>query len=121
MNQSQLKYARERAKKLYDKRVKDLTAAHTTEAVPMSDDDKLKALKAGAFRIVPAKDRPENGWRSSWANNVIFPGEVKGGLNTKTFAPAKDQLDKDYTALLDELVLGDNEQALALLRAFEAA
>lgn len=116
MNQTQVKYARERAASIYKRRCADLTKKHTVEAVILTTDEKLKALKAGAFTVKPAKDRRSN---YSWSENVIFAGEIKGGLDDK-YEMAKAQLDAAFTRLNDELVLGDNEQALRLLEAFDA-
>lgn len=119
MNQTQIKYARERANAIYTRKQNDLRKLYTTEAKLLSTDEKLKALKAGAFTIVPQKDRNDSGFRRSWDNFVLFTDEIKGGLNTDAFEKAKAKLDADFTRINDELVLGDNEQALKLLEAFD--
>lgn len=118
MNQAQLKYARERASTIYKKRVSDLRTAHTVEAKTLTNDEKLKALKAGRFSVPRKASSTHLSW---WHNDITFTDEVKGGLNSDTFDPAKAKIDTAYEKLIDELVLGDNEQALALLKAFEAA
>lgn len=114
MNQTQLKYARERASSIRKRREEVLKDKHTTPSIKLSTDDKLKALKAGAFKV--SKATPA----SLWYNSVTFTDEVVGGLNQKAFDAEKAALDVAYNRLIDELVLGDHEEALRLLRAFEA-
>lgn len=121
MNQTQIKYARERAAVIRKRREEALREKHTVTPKLLTDDEKLKALKTGAFTITPLKDRQTGNFRNSWINYVNFTGEVKGGLDLKAFNAEFEKLDAAYRKLIDELVLGDNEQALALLRAFEAA
>lgn len=117
MNQTQIKYARERAAAIHKRRSADLQAEHTIAPVTMTVDEKLKAIKSGAFSIVPPKDR-QSGYNSGWSTHVIFRDEVKGGLSP-SFGKAKAKLDAAFTKLNDELVLGDNEMALKLLEAFD--
>jgi hypothetical protein len=115
VNQSQIKYARERAGTLRNGREKTLREKHTTPSVSLSCEEKLKALKDGRFKVVKVAS---NDW---WHKGVNFTDEVKGGLNQKAFDKDLAELNASYTKLIDELVLGDNEEALRLLKAFEAA
>lgn len=117
MNQTQIKYAQERAKAIHAKRNTALREEHSITAVRLTTDQKYAALKAGEFSILP-KGKRYGG--SHWHHDIVFNNEIIGGLNHATYDPAKATLDATFTKLNDELVLGDNELALALLQAFEA-
>jgi len=117
MNQAQLKYARERAEKLFRDRLLSLKVKHTVVAVALSTNEKYEALKTGAFTIDKAANR--SGW--NWADAVKFKGESAGYINTDKLDADVAKLTSTYRNLTDELILGDNEKALELLKAFEAA
>lgn len=117
MNQSQLKYVKLRAEAIYNDKKKALREEHTTEAKLITNEEKLNAILTGDFTIM---DKPRGSfYRPSWWQYVNFHGEVIGGLNNDTYTPAAKILEDKFTQLMDELVLGDNRQALELLKAFE--
>lgn len=116
MNQAQLKYARARAERVFRDRKDAIAAKHTTPAVRLSDVEKLDALKAGAFKI----DKKAEGLRYGWERGVVFNGERDRKVNQPAIERETAELTEAYRKLEDELVLGDNETALALLKAFEA-
>jgi hypothetical protein len=111
MNQSQLKFARARAETILKRRLEALQTRLTTPAVSLSDEEKLTALEAGAFRICPATRY------RSWYNRVKFTGEY-GGLDAEAYALGEKDLRAQFAKLEEELVLGDNTAALEALRAF---
>jgi hypothetical protein len=118
VNQSQIRYSRERAKAIFERRERQLREAHTVEPKLLTTEQKLKSLKAGQFSV---SRTPYGGtYNPSWYQFVVFPDEIKGGLNQPAFDKAKAALDAAYTKLNDELVLGDNELALKLLADFDA-
>lgn len=116
MNQTQLKYARERAAKTFTARKAALEKKFTTPAVKLTSIEKLEALKAGKFKIDTKTDQ----LRYGWDHGVTFPAEKPRKFDQKGFDEALAALTERYDALVGELVLGDNEAALALLKAFEA-
>jgi hypothetical protein len=116
MNQSQIKYARERATAIHTKRTNGLQAQFTTPALRLSTEEKLAALKAGAFRTDPKAEDI----RFGWDRGVIFKAEKAAKYDKDGHVAAKAALDATFAKLMDELILGDNEAALAMLRDFEA-
>lgn len=118
MNQTQLKYARDRAAKILARRKETLEASFTVPAVELSCAERLEALKAGKFKV-DAKQL--NNARHWWHQAVTFTAERPKKYDKKGHEAALAVLQKSYEKLIDELVLGDNEQALALLKAFETA
>lgn len=116
MNQSQLKYARERAEKIYSAKRTAIVEKHTTEAVEFTTEQKIKAIKDGAYTV--DKSQMRDGWR--WADCIRFKGERNRFIDNGKVQAETKTLDSTYRKLMDELILGDNEKALELLRAFEA-
>lgn len=112
MNQSQIKYARERAEKI--KRSLLSKNAEKFKAKQLSDEERVKALKEGRFEVIAKK-----GSRLIYVSEVIrFEGETpEDGKGREKGAAA---IEAAYVKLMDELVLGDAEEALAQLRGFEA-
>ncbi|MBB3910129.1 hypothetical protein [Sphingomonas desiccabilis] len=117
MNQTQVKYARTRAQRIFESRKQALAVKHTTPAIRLSTEAKLAALKAGAFRIDATHDERRYGW----SHCVIFTAERGEEIDKAALEAETAELTETYRKHEDELVLGDNEAALALLRAFEAA
>lgn len=116
MNNEQLKYARVRAKDAYDYKLNILKREFTTQQIRLTPEQRIKALKDGNFTI---KKQP-SGNAYYLADVIDFPGEVNAVFDTVGYEAKAEVVRKAYNALTDELVLGDNEQALQLLRQFEA-
>jgi hypothetical protein len=115
MNQTQVKYARARAEALFKTRTAAIKAKHTTPAVKLTQAEKFDALRAGQFTIAPENSR------YGWSDCVVFTAARDETVDQDAIDREQAALAAAYRTLEDELVLGDNEQALALLRAFEAA
>ena len=115
MNQAQLKYARQRAEKIYVQKRQEIENAYTDEAVTLSTLEKVEAIKAGRIEV---SDTGRSG--HYWAYDIKFLDERPRVLHQEHAQPELDTLKKNYAKLMDELMLGDNEEALALLKAFEA-
>jgi hypothetical protein len=115
MNQTQVKYARARAEATFKARTAAIKAKHTTPAITLTKAEKLEALRTGQFTIDPDQSR------YSWADAVVFTAARDETIDQAALDAEQALLAAAYRKLEDELVLGDNEQALALLRAFEAA
>lgn len=110
MNQTQLKYARERAASIKRRREEKLNESYNGSK--MTNDKKAEAVKSGRFEVIGA------GYH--WYDRIVFLDDVRG-MTEDAYKKAFGDLKVEYDKLIDELVLGDNEQALALLKAFEAA
>ncbi len=114
MNQSQLKYARERAEKIKREKLAALANDPRFKGITMSTKERLRALQSGEFAVKPKVSGPECYLGSFLTFNGETPADTKG----------KDRevqaIEKAHAALLDKLYLGDAEEALALLEAFQA-
>ena len=111
MNSTQTKYARERAKDIFNDKMAELSKKYT--AKPFTTDEAIEALLAGKFKIVEV---PKN-YSNQWYNRVSFDDAPK--VDTEAHMEERRALQEKYRRLLDELVLGDNQEALKLLKAFK--
>jgi hypothetical protein len=113
MNSQQLKYARARANAILSKRTKAIRERWASKEKRLSPTEKLAALKAGEFAV----KKPLAGVDRYWWDYVIFTKEIDTdtvGMNTELAT-----LHEEFTKLMDELMLGDQEVALKALKAFE--
>lgn len=110
MNNTQLKYARERANQIYTEKLSKIRKAPKGFTL----QEKIKALRKGEFTV----DQELAGYHRL-ENAIIFTKEPKADV--EKVKREVEELDNQYNTILDELILGDNEQALLLLRAFEAS
>lgn len=112
MNATQLKYAKERAQQLYNTKSRQINEKYTV--TPLTTEEALAALEAGEFTL----KEPSGYYKNSWYNYVSF--NKAPTPDKKAQDKEQNELKEQYTRLLDELVLGDNQQALELLKAFES-
>ena len=110
MNATQMKYAKERAKDLYNARRIEIDNRYRPEALGL--DACLEAIKSGDFTL----KEPEGYGKQTWYNWVSFNRAPTP--DKKAQAKEQEDLKAGYVRLIDELVLGDNEKALQLLKAF---
>lgn len=110
MNATQMKYAKERAKDLYYSRLAEIDNKYKPESLGL--DDYLEAIKSGDFTL----KEPEGYGKQLWFNWVSF--NRAPSPDKKAQDKEKEDLKAAYVRLIDELVLGDNEKALQLLKAF---
>lgn len=118
MNQTQLKYARNRAEDIFITKRKEIEKRNTTDAVNLTDAEKLQAIRDGEFKVDSSYKK---GHYLSWHNGIIFTQEKRKIRNQEKINKETEILEQKYRNLTDELVLGDNEAALELLKAFENA
>lgn len=111
MNQSQLKYARNRAEELLKAKESAITKKYTTEAISLSNDEKIEAILTGSFEV-----NKGDGW---WYNRINF-SETPRKIDTDKRNLEVNKLRAHFTKIMDELVLGDNIEALKMLQEFEA-
>lgn len=112
MNQSQLKYARERAERI--KRDRQTAIRAKFAPVELPEKDRIAAIKRGDFTVKKSISR------LNYVSDILtINGETTRDQKSQDAALLK--LDSDYAKLMDELILGDNEKALELLKAFAEA
>lgn len=110
MNQTQTKYLRERAQVIYARRKKVVRDKFAVK--PLTVAQKIAAIKADQFEVKPNQDG-----KYGLDYSLTFPAEAQDNAALRDSALAT--IDREFTALLDELILGDNEEALRLLKAFD--
>lgn len=115
MNQVQLKYARERANDIYQRRCASIRTKYTEPEVVLTPAQKTKALKDGKFKV---KDTIST--YSHYLEDYVILEGVKPLTRDEVKIKAEtDALAKEYRKVTDELVLGDQEEALKLIKAFD--
>lgn len=117
MNQQQKKYALERITEIYKKKSAAIKEKHTTKAVRLSPQERLKAFKSGKFKIRP--DASTIGSYTDVVDIITFNDEAPEKADDKKISALQDALDKEYNRVRDEIVLGDPGAALELIRKFE--
>lgn len=137
MNQTQVKYARQRAQEIFNDKKAALKGKFSSPGKTLTLTQKLNALEAGEFTIVePASAQntanlssvylevysayPYRSNKSELEQRIRFNAETAPTYDTKAEDEAHKALKSTYLALTDELMLGDNQEALKLLKAFEA-
>jgi len=118
MNQLQVKYARQRAEAIYNDKRKDLEAKHRIGGVQLNIKQRLKAVVNGEITITePAAHQGPH----QWYYQISFNAEKQPSFDNDAYEAEGKKLKTSFNALMDELMLGDNQEALKLLKAFEAA
>lgn len=103
MNSQQLKYAKERLEQLYRQKSDALGSVYSWG---LTQEEKIRAFHDGDYGV----ELKNNGFV------VVFSGdEEKKEFKRKESVKLKEE----YNRIMDELVLGDQEQALALINQFK--
>lgn len=108
MNQTQIKYARQRLEKIYGEKRRAIEARY--KQTGWSFEQLIDFLKAGDFTVT--------GDRGYWAYNIKFPDPEQPDLEAKK--AEFEKLDKAFERTMDELIIGDSDLALELIKSFEA-
>ena len=111
MNQSKIKYLKSRVDDVYSQKYNKISKQYIKK--PLSVKEKAEALKAGEFSI-KEEINTRNGYYID--DFIIFHNAVEPDFNERDAKLA--ELLRKKTELLDEIVLGDEENALQLLRGF---
>ena len=124
MDREQLKYARQRANEIYSTKLNSLNEQFYSPGKTLTSQEKLEALKAGKFTVsdIPVTQRRRDYYGDpSWTNYVVFTDETEATTDAEGLKKAQTDLRTKFNKMMDELMLGDNDEALKLLREFEAA
>ena len=116
MNQQQRKYSVSRVEEIFLLKSEELREKHTKEGKTLSGEEKVKALKSGKFKIKPDIKNLDS---YSYITRVFdFTGEKKSVFNQALFDKEVKTLRKEKSKILDEIMLGDEENALRLIKEF---
>lgn len=125
MNQTQRNYIVSRVSKITlqkDIELRDKLVVRTP-GVQLSASQKYDAIKKGEYKLKPKSTALNRGCISRFGlevdNVFVFPAESEEKTDSKAYEKAAKKLYAAKRALVDEVMVGDNEQALKLLRAFE--
>lgn len=122
MNAQQRKYAQERIGELTTLKVAAIKAANTTPAKLLSDEDKLKLVKAGTVKIKDdlSADNFGSGRYNYISSFFDFSKHEKAAVYNEAKAkPLIEKVVKAAQFAKDEIMLGQEYEALAAIKAFE--
>lgn len=122
MNQQQRKYAQERIDALATRKVEAIKLANTTPAKILTKEDKLKLVKSGVVKLRDDLSAESfiNGRYNYISNFFDFSKHEKAEAYNETKAkPLIDKIMKAAQFAKDEIMLGEESQALAAINAFE--
>lgn len=115
MNQQQIRYVKSRAEEMYKGKQRQLNDKFRVKAVTLTHEQMHKALKSGDFKI-----KPYNTGAYYVRDFISFPQETPEAFDREGFEKALTSLQKSFNTLMDEIMIGDNEKAIKLLKEFEA-
>lgn len=114
MNQTQIKYVRQRIEEIYNTKRASIKSKYIWVRPVRTLEEKLEAIKSGNYTV---KDNVADYAKYLLDARVLFGDEENPNL--KAEAEAYDKLRNNKTDLLDNLILGDSETMLAALVEFE--
>lgn len=119
MTKTQSEYAVKRLTSARDRRVADVRADHVQPGVTLTQDQKWELIREG--RVQPSAKYMDHTPRYSigWADVFDFSPFETEEMISSAGAELLAQIKLDYSAAMDELILGDAEGALEAIRAFE--
>ena len=120
MNQQQRKSVKERARNIYKRRLNALREKHTKPGKELTPEQRASLVRQGKVKL---KSSCKSISRYSDALTDIFDFskyEYKPKLDEVKFNKERDTLGSEYNLLLNEIMLGDEREAMELLRKFDA-
>jgi hypothetical protein len=107
MTPTQLKYAMSRVDAALNDKLADLNERFRSK---FGEKEKLAALKRGAFTI--------NKKATSTSDAIVYP-EAPPEMDREEFKAKERQLRSEASRVKDELILGNEQEALKLIREFK--
>jgi len=114
MNQQQRNYTMKRVSEIEKRKIEEARNSATTEGIVLSGKAKLQALKEGKFTINELDNKPY-----IWYTCVEFDDEIKRSVDKDKQQKLISKVQKEATRIRDELMIGDCEEALSMLKDFE--
>jgi len=116
MNQKEKQYALDRVSAIAKTKVCAIEHKYTTPEVRMTPEERLAALKKGAFKIRPGlrEVRAYN----SLGDVFVFDAEKRQSQDEKRIATETQKIRDEETRIKDLLMLGDAAEALELINEF---
>lgn len=118
MNQQKQKYALERVQGIYAQKVEEIENKYTTPDVTLTKEERCKLLKSGTIKVKKGITRIDT-WSDVMDVFDFSKHESEGERDNKKIDTEVTKLRIEYNKVRDEIVLGDEEEALKLIQAFD--
>lgn len=117
MNQKQREYAMARVSAVRARKVEEIKARHTIPAVKLSLARKAELVVSGGVPAIPHKLKS---YYTDWPDAFDFSAYERDEVYDKdSAAPLIAKVNAEADRIHDNIMLGDAEEALSALRAFE--
>ena len=117
MNQKQREYAMARVSAVRTRKVEEIKARHTIPAVKLSLARKAELVVSGEVPAIPHKLKSSY---TDWPDAFDFSAYERDEVYDKdSAAPLIAKVNAEADRIHDHIMLGDAEEALSALRAFE--
>ncbi len=114
MNQQQRKYALERVTNITNEIVSKIRQKYTEPSIRLTFKEKLNALRDGEFEVTNnTYSYPDN-----ISTYLIFTAEKDGNYDKELADSEIFSILKEASVIKDQIMLGEEEEALRLLTAF---
>ena len=118
MNQTQRTYAVAELKRISRSADTCLRDKHTSPEVRLTTEQRIVEFKAGNYTFDEEKFRNSTYCYADFRDCIIFDAESKEIFDGDAYEKQAEPLRKAYREAEHEVMLGDNEKALALITKF---
>jgi hypothetical protein len=118
MNQQQAKYSVERVNTLLSRKLEELRKEYTVQAQPLSDAEIVELIVTGKVGIKADFKRASSHYGFQVSDLFDLSKHTWSQHMRDGYVEAEAALKAQAAKVKDEIMLGDNAQALALLREF---
>lgn len=121
MNQNQKKYAMNRIEVLASIKIREAESRFTSKKVEITNEEKYRLIASGKVKIFSY----EKVSRNHYSSPDLYPSfdfsayEKPAKLDESKFNPIKEKVSKLATEAKDQIMLGDCEEALKLIKQLE--
>ena len=119
MNQSEKNYIVKRLAGIHTQKIELARASCTTYEVEYSPEKRFELFKQGKYKLRHKGNPFESDHYSYFKNAFVFEGERPETLNRAEYDQIVGLLNKEFDRVKDEIMLGDAQDALELLKKFE--
>lgn len=117
MNQQQRKYAKERVSGLTQQKINEIKQRFVTKGSSLTDTDRLKEFKKGNFKVSADVKYIDHYTRVT--NLITFTNDVPDEFDKEGYDKAVETIRTRSNVVLDEIMLGDAEEAYRLIQSFK--
>ena len=119
MNQTQKNYILSRLDSIVRVKLQAIKEAHTTPAIVLNFEERLKALETHAFVVKLEGLETHKIPNYSIKKYITFDAEQDQKVDQKTIDKETDMIKKEQVKTADSIMLGDSDHALKVLASFE--